>query len=197
MVVTENQIHKWSMQCVSPLEQRIAQIITASLLRSGYELVRVKMMGIDGRRVLQLMIDRVDQMPITVEDCEKVSRYMSALLDVDDPIPGRYTLEVSSPGIDRPLTRVKDFIEYKGFKAKISLDVAYQGKKQWSVTLGGVQEQSGDADSDPICLFQVAEEEVTIPFHQLVRAQLILTDALIEWSAKRNLEKKAIEDNEQ
>src|ERR1700733_12733059 len=100
------------------LEHRIAEMIEPSLDGMGYELVRVLMQGRQNP-VLQVMAERKDGAGMTVEDCADISRQISALLDVDDPIAGAYSLEVSSPGIDRPLTRPKDFEAYAGFEAKL------------------------------------------------------------------------------
>jgi ribosome maturation factor RimP len=100
----------------------IAQIIEPSLAAMGYRLVRVHMTS--GRRAtLQVMAERLDDLPITHDDCAEISRSVSALLDVADPIAGAYTLEISSPGIDRPLVRVEDYDRFSGFEAKIELAI--------------------------------------------------------------------------
>ncbi len=157
------------------LEARIAEIITPALEGLGYELVRVAITGRD-RPTVQIMADRADGAAMAVEDCEAISRELGAVIDVADPMPGEWTLEVSSPGIDRPLTRVKDWNRFAGHLARAELDPPLDGRKRFSgVVLG--------ADAEFARLRLDDGSEVALPLAQLRRARLVLTDALIEATA--------------
>jgi ribosome maturation factor RimP len=153
------------------LERRIADIIEPSLEGMGYELVRVLMQGRQ-QPVLQIMAERKDGAAMTVEDCADISRQISALLDVDDPIEGAYSLEVSSPGIDRPLTRPKDFEAYAGFEAKLETAEPVDGRKRFRGKLLGLDEQGR---------VKLAAEgrEWAVPLTIVKGAKLVLTDELI------------------
>ncbi len=156
----------------SALEEKIIAIIEPSLDGMGYEVVRVQMQE-GHRKTLQIMLDRTDGENISIDDCERASRQISAVMDVEDPIEGEYNLEVSSPGVDRPLTREKDFVNYVGFEAKIALIMPLDGRKRFSGVLGGVKEDA--------VLMTVSDtgEEVALPFSQIATAKLVMTDALI------------------
>ena len=118
------------------LEDRIAALIAPSLADMGYELVRVSVLGKD-RPTVQIMADRADGSLIGVEDCERISRRVGAVLDVDDPLPGAWSLEVSSAGIDRPLTRTKDWVRFAGHQARVETLMPVDGRKRFSgVVLG-------------------------------------------------------------
>jgi ribosome maturation factor RimP len=153
------------------LERRIAEMIEPSLEGMGYELVRVLMQGRQ-RPVLQIMAERKDAKAMTVEDCADISRQVSALLDVDDPIETAYSLEVSSPGIDRPLTRPKDYETYAGFEAKLETAEPLEGRKRFRGKLLGLDEHG--------CVKLVADGiEWAIPLTVVRGAKLVLTDELI------------------
>ena len=157
------------------LEARIAAAITPTLDSLGYELVRVAVLGRDVPTV-QIMADRADGAMIAVEDCETISHAVSAVLDVDDPIPGAWHLEVSSAGIDRPLTRIKDWNRFAGHTARAETDMPVDGRKRFSgVVLG--------ADQEFVRLRLDDGTEVSIPHERLRRARLLMTDALIAASA--------------
>src|SRR5262249_54226098 len=117
--------------------ERIARIIAPSIEAMGYEIVRVQV-GSGQRATLQVMVERVDGANMTVEDCAGISRAVSALLDVEDPIPGSYTLEVSSPGIDQPLTRRKDFERFTGFEARLESRTLVDGRRRFRGLLRGL-----------------------------------------------------------
>lgn len=155
--------------------RRIEALIGPSIEAMGYELVRVMMTG--GKRpTLQVMAERGDRDPMTVEDCAEISRTISAVLDVEDPISGEYTLEVSSPGIDRPLTRLEDYRRFAGLEARIDVDPAIEGRKRFSGRLAGV-------DGDDRVLIDTEDTTVlALPFESIVRAKLVLTDALLQAS---------------
>jgi ribosome maturation factor RimP len=153
------------------LERRIAGMIEPSLEGMGYELVRVLMQGRQ-RPVLQIMAERKDGRAMTVEDCADISRQISALMDVDDPIEAAYSLEVSSPGIDRPLTRPKDYEKYAGFEAKLETAEPLEGRKRFRGKLLGLDEHG--------CVKLVADGvEWAIPLTIVSGAKLVLTDDLI------------------
>ncbi len=137
----------------------------------GYEIVRVQLSG--GRRpVLQIMAERVDGAPMTVDDCADISRTVSALLDVEDPISGAYHLEVSSPGIDRPLTRLKDFERYAGFEARIETKALIDGRRRFKGVLKGTAGETVRVEIEGGALAE-------LPFGGILRAKLVLSDALI------------------
>jgi ribosome maturation factor RimP len=152
------------------LTARIAEIIGPSLEASGYELVRVQLSG-GQRPTLQIMADRSDETPIGVDECAEISRLISALLDVEDPIRGAYTLEVSSPGIDRPLTRPKDFDRYSGFEARIETRMPLEGRRRFRGRLGGLEGETVHITTE--------DGEAAIPLEMIDRAKLILTDELL------------------
>ena len=147
---------------------------------AGYEIVRLRLMGGATRR-LQIMAERPDG-EMVVEDCARLSRAVSEILDAADPISGEYTLEVSSPGIDRPLTRLKDFDTYEGLEARIELDRLAEGRKRFRGELAGTE-----GDQVGINLEGEADTTLMIPFDWILEAKLILTDTLM----KRGAEERA------
>ncbi|HYE00053.1 MAG TPA: ribosome maturation factor RimP [Alphaproteobacteria bacterium] len=154
---------------------RIEEIITPTVEAMGYELVRVQLNGLR-RPVLQIMADRADGAGMTVEDCADISRAVSALLDVEDPIQQAYELEVSSPGIDRPLTRRKDFERWAGFDAKLETRMPIDGRKRWRGRLLGL-------DGEDIRLTLPEGAEARVPLGAVQSAKLVLTDELIAATA--------------
>lgn len=156
------------------IDRRLAEIITPVIEDLGFELVRVRLMS-GKSTILQIMADRPDG-GIEVDDCAAISNAVSAVLDVEDPILDAYTLEVSSPGIDRPLTRLKDFDTYEGYEAKIETSELIDGRRRFKGTLAGVE---GD---EVLINIEQDGEEVTIglQFDWLSDAKLVLTDELIK-----------------
>lgn len=157
------------------LDARIAAIIAPSLAAMGYELVRVAVLGRE-RPTVQIMADRADGALIAIEDCEAISHAVSALLDVDDPIPGAWTLEVSSAGIDRPLTRAKDWNRFAGHEARAEVHMPVNGRKRFTGIILG-------ADAQHARLRLADGSDVALPLADLRRAKLVLTDALIAATA--------------
>jgi len=151
------------------IDRRLAAIVAPVVEGMGFELVRLRLMG--GRRaVLQIMAERPDG-GIEIEDCAKISRAVGAALDVEDPISGEYTLEVSSPGIDRPLTRLKDFARYEGYEARLETAEAIDGRRRFKGELAGVQ--------DGEVLVEIPEGVIGLAFDLLADAKLVLTEALL------------------
>jgi ribosome maturation factor RimP len=157
------------------LEARLAAIISPSLEGMGYELVRVAVLGRD-RPTVQVMADRADGSLITVQDCETISRTLSAVLDVEDPIPGAWSLEVSSAGIDRPLTRVKDWNRFAGHLARAETAYLIGGRRRFSGVVLGADDNAARMRLDD-------GSEIVLPLTAIGRAKLVLTDALIEATA--------------
>jgi ribosome maturation factor RimP len=150
---------------------RIRTMIAPSLEAMGYRLVRIAFTG--GRRpTLQIMAERRDDAPMTVEDCAEISRNVSAILDVADPISTRYMLEVSSPGIDRPLVEPEDFERFAGYEARVELSRAIDGQKRFRGRLLGLA-----AAEVRIAL---PDREVALPLADIARAKLVLTDELLD-----------------
>ncbi|MDB5646389.1 ribosome maturation factor RimP [Methylobacterium sp.] len=162
---------------------RVVQVIEASILGLGYRVVRVKVSSANGCTV-QIMAERPDG-TMTVDDCEAVSRAISPLLDLDDPVGKAYYLEVSSPGIDRPLVRAVDFARWAGYEAKIELAVPLEGRKRFRGLIGA---PNPDGVTVPIDLPDVKEglpSRIDLPLRDLGDAYLVLTDELVRESLRR------------
>ncbi|MDX0639214.1 ribosome maturation factor RimP [Sinorhizobium medicae] len=157
------------------LDRRVADIIEPVLVDLGFRLVRVRMSGQNGL-TLQVMTERNDG-TMTVEDCEEVSKAISPVLDVEDPIDKAYHLEVSSPGIDRPMVRRSDFIRWQGHLLKCETSVLVEGRKRFRGKIVSVDEDGFRLEPDQPAYGE--EAGVTIPFTALSEARLILTDELI------------------
>lgn len=160
---------------------RVATLVEPVLANLGFRLVRVRMSGASGR-TLQIMAERPDG-TMTIDDCEMASRAISPLLDVEDPVSGRYDLEVSSPGIDRPLVRPEDFARWAGHEAKIEMLAPQAGRRRFRGILGGFTD--GEVRlfvDDPMVDDRVM---VSLPFAGMAEAKLVLTDELIADARKR------------
>ena len=152
------------------IDRRMAEIITPVIEDMGFELVRVRLMS-GKQTTLQIMADKPDG-GIEVDDCAEISQAVGAVLDVEDPILDEYTLEVSSPGIDRPLTRLKDFEMFEGYEAKVETGEMIDGRRRFKGELAGVE--------DDEVLINVAEGTIGLKFEWLSDAKLVLTDDLIK-----------------
>jgi ribosome maturation factor RimP len=158
----------------------LASLIEPTLDPMGYALVRVRLSG-GPRAILQVMAERLDDRPMTVEDCEAISRALSAKLDVEDPIASSYVLEVSSPGIDRPLVRPQDYRRFAGYVAKVETRVPVDGRRRFSGRI------TAATDSHVrIVLEEGGAPEIEIPIADIARAKLKLTDELIAARNGRN-----------
>jgi ribosome maturation factor RimP len=170
------------------LPARVATIAEPVLEQLGYRLVRVKISAAEGC-TLQIMAERPDG-SMTVEDCETVSRALSPVFDVSEPIDKAYRLEISSPGIDRPLVRKSDFDRYAGYLVKIEMDVAVNGRKRYRGELAGTEGDKAKLHRDDVA--EGEEADVLLPIEDMSEAKLVLTDELVtealrrEKSAKRD-----------
>ncbi|WP_037228179.1 ribosome maturation factor RimP [Roseobacter sp. GAI101] len=166
------------------IDRRMAEIITPVIEDMGFELVRVRLMS-GKTTTLQIMADRPDG-GIEVDELALVSQAVSAVLDVEDPILDEYTLEVSSPGIDRPLTRLKDFDMFEGYEAKIETADLIDGRRRFKGALAGVE--------DDEVLINVEEGTIGLKFEWLTDAKLVLTDDLIKEMLRQRKASGAIDE---
>ncbi len=168
---TDARLHQ-----ASGLLARIEAAVCPALEAMGFELVRVRLTGTK-RPTLQIMAER-ENGEMSISDCAQVSRAISALLDVEDPVKDEYTLEVSSPGLERPLTRLKDFNHYAGNLAKIELAKPLNGRRRFRGVLDGVTDAQ-------VRLLLDDGAMIALPFDGIDEAQLVLTDEMIRKSLKR------------
>ncbi|MFC7607784.1 ribosome maturation factor RimP [Teichococcus aestuarii] len=169
------------------LEARIAATIQPTLSAMGYEIVRVQIQGKQTPTV-QIMADRTDGRPIGVGDCEAISHAAGAVLDVDDPFTGEWNLEVSSPGIDRPLTRTRDWQRFAGHVATVEMSIPFEGRRRFrGIALG--------ADEAVVRLRLEDGAEVALPRADMRRAKLVLTDELIAATAAEAARFREAEDD--
>jgi ribosome maturation factor RimP len=159
----------------------LAERIEPEVKLLGFELVRVAMIGGASDPTLQVMAERPDTRQLDLGDCETISRRLSEWLDTNDPIEGSYRLEVSSPGIDRPLTRLQDYADWAGHEARVTLAVPRDGRKQFSGTIEGVEAWE-------VKLTDKSGRAHVLPFDQIASAKLLLTDKLISATAPLNSE---------
>jgi ribosome maturation factor RimP len=160
---------------------RVAAIAAPVLADLGFRLVRVRLSGRDGG-TLQIMAERPDG-TMNVEGCEAASRALSPVLDIEDPVEGAYNLELSSPGIDRPLVRVSDFVRWAGHLARIEMERAVDGRKRFRGTLAGVDGEAAKLIRDDAKEGEPAE--VLLPIADMAEARLVLTDALVAEALRR------------
>ena len=156
---------------MTELLRKIEDIVSPTVVGMGYEVVRVAMSR--GGATLQIMIEPADGRPMDVEDCATLSRALSAVLDVEDPIASAYTLEVSSPGIDRPLTREKDYVRWAGHLVRMETTQPIEGRRRFKGTLLGLE-------NGTVRLKLEDGTEADVPLSQISRAKLELTDALLD-----------------
>lgn len=164
------------------IDAKVAAIVEPAIIDAGFRLVRVRLSGLNGK-TLQIMAERPDG-TITVEDCEVISRALSPILDVEDPIDGNYHLEISSPGIDRPLVRKSDFSAWEGHVVRLETTLLHENRKKFRGRIIEVDEQSLKLEADQASYG--AEASVVIPFELIAEARLILTDELIRDALRRD-----------
>jgi ribosome maturation factor RimP len=160
---------------------RVAAIATPVLMDLGYRLVRVRVSGASGCTV-QIMAERPDG-SMVIEDCEAASRALSPVFDVEDPIDREYRLEISSPGIDRPLVRKSDFERHAGHEMKVEMAVAHEGRKRFRGVLLGVEGETARLRRKDAAAGE--EPDVLLPIADMAEARLVLTDELIRESLRR------------
>ena len=159
----------------------IERLIEPAASAEGLALVRVKMIGGNSDPTLQVMAERPDTRQLTLEDCERLSRRISDVLDAEDPIEHAYRLEVSSPGIDRPLTRLKDFDDWKGHQARVTLKEPLNGRKQFTGDVAGTE-------GETVLLDVPGMGPTGLPFAGIHSAKLVMTDKLIAATAPLSAE---------
>jgi ribosome maturation factor RimP len=169
---------------------RLLELLDPVAEAAGYDIVRLRLMGGDKARRLQIMAERPDG-TMLVEDCTALSRALSEVLDAADPIRGEYTLEVSSPGIDRPLTRLKDFETFEGCEARIELDRLAENRRRFKGVLAGVED--GEVAID----LEGEEETALVPFAWISEAKLVITDELLKRGAEARAARLAREKQEE
>ena len=157
-------------------DARLLELLDPVAVAAGYEIVRLRLMGGDHVRRLQVMAERPDG-TMVVEDCATLSRALSEVLDAADTIRGEYALEVSSPGIDRPLTRLKDFETWKGCEARLELDRLVENRKRFKGVLAGVEDGQVAID------LEGEDETALVPFAWINEARLVITDQLMQRGA--------------
>lgn len=148
----------------------IYNLVAPTIESMGFEVVRILLTGAQ-RPTLQIMIERQDRKNLVVDDCAAVSRAVSVILDEKDPIDSEYSLEVSSPGIDRPLTKPEHFARFSGYEAKVETSDSIDGRKRFKGKIVALKD-------DNTILFLMDEKEYSIPFDSVSKAKLVLTDEL-------------------
>lgn len=166
-------------------DKRLLELLDPVAEATGYEIVRLRLTGGE-RRTLQIMAEDAEGQ-MGIDDCVKLNRALSEVLEAADPIESEYMLEVSTPGVDRPLTRLRDFETFEGYEAKLELDRLAENRKRFKGTLAGV-------DGDSVAIDQEGEDETTlIPFAWLVDARLVLSDELMKRGAEMRAQRLARE----
>jgi ribosome maturation factor RimP len=164
------------LRASNPVEERVIALAEPVAAELGMRLVRVRLTGLKRKR-LQIMAERAHDGGMGLEDCEALSHALSPLLEAEDPVPGEYDLEVSSPGIDRPLVRLEDFARFAGHEAKIETIGMIDGRRRYRGAILGV-------DGENVRI-RVDADEFTLPIAQLSEARLVLTERLIQEDLKR------------
>jgi ribosome maturation factor RimP len=159
----------------------LERMIEPEIKHLGYDLVRVMMIGGSSDPTLQVMAERPDTRQLDLDDCERISRRLSHCLDLADPIAGSYRLEVSSPGIDRPLTRLKDYGDWAGHEARLTLAEPRIGRRHFSGTIEGIED-------DTVKLTDKSGQPHALHFSEIASAKLVLTDKLIQATAPLSTE---------
>lgn len=175
------------MRGKTPEDRELLELLDPVAQACGYAIVRLRLMGGGAKaRFLQIFAERPDH-DMDIDDCATLSRAVAEVLDAADPIAGEYRLEVSSPGIDRPLTRLSDFHDWEGYEARLELDRLAEGRKRFRGILAGV-------DGDNIGIDQEGEAHTTlIPFAWIVEAKLHLSDKLMQHGAEQRAMRLAAE----
>jgi len=179
------------MRAKTTEDRKLIEIFDPIAETLGLNIVRVRLMGSNkpgGARRLQVMAERKSDGDINVNQCARLSRAISAYMDENDPISGEYILEVSSPGIDRPLTRLVDFETYEGYEARLELDRLAEGRKRFRGVLAGIEDDHVAINLDD------DEDTAMIPFAWIIDAKLVLTDELMKKGAEKRAAQGDLED---
>nr|WP_245344650.1 ribosome maturation factor RimP [Asticcacaulis solisilvae] len=175
-------------------DRKLIEIFDPIAETLGLNIVRIRLMGSNkpgGARRLQIMAERKRDGDINVNECARLSRAISAYIDESDPISGEYILEVSSPGIDRPLTRLEDFETYEGYEARLELDRLAEGRKRFRGVLAGIE------DDHVAINLEGDEDTAMIPFAWIIDAKLVLTDELMKKGAEKRAAQGDLEDEDE
>ena len=164
------------LRATNPVEERVIALIEPTAAGLGYRIVRVRLSG-NRRKRLQIMGERVSDGEMGIDDCSKLSRALGPVFDLDDPVDGEYDLEISSPGIDRPLMRIEDFERFKGHEAKLETAAMTDNQRRYKGVISAVE---GD-----VIVLATDTGETRLKFNQLSDARLVLTDRLIDEDLKR------------
>lgn len=165
-----------ALRATNPAEERVIALIEPAAEQLGYRIVRVRISG-NRRKRLQIMAERISDGQMGIDDCTRLSRAISPIFDLEDPIQGEFDLELSSPGIDRPLMRVEDFARFIGYDAKLETAQMLDGQRRFKGVIAGV---AGD-----VITLTTERGDVKLNFSALSDARLVLTDKLIELDLKR------------
>lgn len=167
------------MRAKTPEDRGLLELLDPVAEAAGYDIVRLRLMGgAKTGRTLQIMAERPDTGDMNVDDCARLSRAVSEVLDAADPVAGEYRLEVSSPGVDRPLTRLKDFETYEGYEARLELDRLAENRKRFRGVLAGVEDDAVAID------LEGEAETALVPFAWIIDAKLVLNDQLLKRGAE-------------
>ena len=184
------------MRAKTAEDRGVLELLDPVAEAAGFAIVRLRLMG-GQRRRLQIMAERPETGDIGIDECAKLSRGFSAVLDAADPITGEYVLEVSSPGIDRPLTRLEDFETYEGYEARIELDRLAEGRKRFKGELAGVEDGPSGEKMVAINIEGETEETALVPFAWISEAKLVLNDQLMKKGAEQRAQRLAEQTDEQ
>ena len=177
------------MKAKTAEDRQLLELIEPIAESLGLAVVRVRLMGGDRRRRLQVMAERPSDHDISVDECARLSRAISEVFDAADPIAGEYLLEVSSPGVDRPLTRLEDFETFEGFEARLETDRMVEGRKRFKGVIAGVE------DDNVLIDLEGEEDTALLPFAWLAEAKLVLTDDLMKAGAEKRAARQETEED--
>jgi len=171
------------LRATNPVEERVIALAEPTAQNLGYRLVRVRVSG-NRRKRLQIMAERMSDGDMGIDDCTKLSRALSALFDAQDPMPDQYDLEVSSPGIDRPLLRIEDFVRFVGHEAKLETMAMIEGRRRFKGVITA-------ANDDEVAMRMPEGDAIVFKLANVLDARLVLTDRLIEEDLRRAKAAKA------
>jgi ribosome maturation factor RimP len=175
----------------TPEDRQLLELLDPVAEAQGYAIVRLRLTGGTAKgRTLQIMGERPRDGDMDIDDCARLSRAISEVMDAADPVAGEYRLEVSSPGVDRPLTRLQDFEHYEGYEARLELDRLAEGRKRFKGVLAGVDGENVGID------LEGEEHTALVPFAWITEAKLTLSDELLKKGAAERAARLAAQSNE-